>query len=95
MLVAISCTRKALREVRRVPKGNGRAACALFEPHCKYKREERVATLSVEVLSLQWEAYGNLESFYEAIAGKYEKINCHCIVLVIEFLQRHWCANNY
>ena len=72
--LAVSCTEKALREVRRVPKGNGRAAWHTLRNHFAIKREERVATLSVEVLSLQWEAYGNLESFYEAIAGRYDKL---------------------
>ena len=25
-------------------------------------------------MSLQWDAYGNLDSFYEAIAGRYDKL---------------------
>ena len=33
-----------------------------------------MVALSVEVLSLQWEAYGNLDSFYEAISGRYDKL---------------------
>ena len=72
--LAVSCTGKALREVRRVPRGNGRAAWLALKNRFASKREERVVALSVEVLSLQWEAYGNLDRFYEAISGRYDKL---------------------
>ena len=72
--LAISCTGKALREVRRVPRGDGRAAWLALKNRFASKRDERVVALSVEVLSLQWEAYGNLDSFYEAISGRYDKL---------------------
>eukprot|EP00731_Ephydatia_muelleri_P011589 Em0006g483a len=72
--LAVSCTGKALREVRRVPRGDGRAAWLALKNRFASKREERVVALSVEVLSVQWEAYGNLDSFYEAISGRYDKL---------------------
>ena len=72
--LAVSCTGKALREVRRVPRGNGRAAWLALKNRFASKREERVVALSVEVLSLQWDAYGSLDSFYEAISGRYDKL---------------------
>ncbi|KAL5474648.1 hypothetical protein EMCRGX_G026629 [Ephydatia muelleri] len=72
--LAVSCTGKALREVRRVPRGDGRVAWLALKNRFASKREERVVALSVEVLSLQWEAYGNLDSFYEAISGRYDKL---------------------
>ena len=59
--------------MRRVQRGNGRAAWLALKNRFASKREEMVA-LSVEVLSLQWEAYGNLDSFYEAISGRYDKL---------------------
>lgn len=53
--LAVSCTGKALREVRRVPEGNGRAAWRALRNRFACKREEPVVALSVEVLSLQRE----------------------------------------
>ena len=61
--LAVPSTGKALREVHRVPKGNGRAAWRALQNRFASKR---VVARSVEVLSLP-------DSFYEAIAGKYDK----------------------
>ncbi|KAL5481845.1 hypothetical protein EMCRGX_G022102 [Ephydatia muelleri] len=72
--LAVSCTGKALRKVRCVRRGNGRVAWLALKNRFASKREERVVALSVEVLSLQWEAYGNLDSFYKAISGRYDKL---------------------